>query len=65
MIKIFESPAYQLFAERKVTGEVVSVSIYSVWPLVRNPENATPHRLLNLNLPQEALDKIAEVFQGK
>ena len=62
MEEIYKRPDFELYAERKVTGEVVSVSVYSVWPLART--DRSPHRIFNINLPKEAADKLADVFKG-
>ena len=63
MEEIFRKPDFVLYADRKVSGEVVSVSVYSVWPMART--DRTPHKLFNINLPKEAMDKLGDAFKSK
>ena len=62
MEQILKQETFELYAERRVTGEVISVSVYSVWPQART--DRSPHKLFNINLPKEAMDKLGDAFKG-
>jgi hypothetical protein len=63
MNAIFVRPHYELHAERKQTGDFVSVNIYSVWPQART--DRTPHKILNINLPKSEMDALADFIKGE
>jgi len=63
MKAIFVRPHYELLAERKQTGDSVSVNIYSVWPQART--DRSPHKILNINLPKPEMDALADFIKGE
>lgn len=63
MKAIFVRPHYELHAERKQIGDLVSLNIYSVWPQART--DRSPHKLLNINLPEPEMSALADYIKGK
>jgi hypothetical protein len=53
---------YELHAEIMQTGDMVSLNIYSVWPKART--DRSPHRILNLNLPKDAMECLGEFVKS-
>lgn len=55
---VFATPLYELYAERKEIKDVVSITLYSVWPKART--DRSPHKLLNINLPDHAVKALGK-----
>ena len=53
---------YELYGERQVTGDLVSINIYSVWPQART--DRSPHKLFNINLPKSEMESLADFIKG-
>jgi len=62
MKAIFTQPHYELHAERKQTGDSVSINIYSVWPQART--DRSPHKIFNINLPAHEMNALADFIKG-
>lgn len=64
-VLVHDGPLYQLYVDRKVVDGLVCVEVASVWPQTRQKENSVPHRILQLHLPKESMDKLGEAILGK
>ena len=64
---VHDSPLFQLFVEYKEPDKqgLVMVEVTSVWPQTRQKENSVPHRMLQLHLPKESMDKLGKAILGE
>ncbi len=62
-VVVHQTDNYVLKVERTEQNGLVSVDISSVWPQART--DRSPHKLLNLNLPVESMNKLADALKGK
>lgn len=60
-ILVYETPQYRLYVEKSTRNGLESVTFKSVWPQART--DRSPHTLFNINLPAEAMNKIAAVLK--
>jgi len=61
-ILVYETTTFQLYVEKSQREGLVSVSIKSLWPQARTEKDL--HTLFQINLPKEAMDRLADAIKG-